>query len=631
MTSLWDFDCSDNNLPVLELAGLTSLTHINCSQNLLTALNINSLDTVINLTCSQNALTALDVSGMTSMEYLYCDTNQIPSLDLTGFVNLKGLSCSANLLSTLDVSDSPNFVENFGVNCMNNQLTSIFAKNGSNEYIAFFGNPDLEFICADESQIADLQLAATSNNPETVVLSYCSFTPGGPYNTVTGSARIDLNGNGCDSQDISATNVRFDLTDNTMQSGTFANQFSNYTLYAGTGTYTLTPNIENPSYYSIDPVSATIEFPELNDSVTTQNFCLTPIGVHPDLEIVMSPNGNARPGFDAYYTLVYRNKGNQTMTGIVNVTFDDFRSDYVSSVPSLITQNGNLLTWGYENLAPFESRAITLVLNVNSPVENPSVDAGDLFEFTASISPIAGDETENDNVIEFKQITTNAMDPNIKTCLEGDIVSPVQIGDYLHYNIEFENLGTAEATNVVVKDVIDTTMFDMSSIRVLYSSHLMRTQISGNKVEFIFQDINLEAAAGTPPVGGHGNVLFKIKTKSTLEEGDHVENKADIFFDYNAPVITDMARTTYQSLSNEEFNSDKSISVYPNPASGIVNIRSVSLVKSIELYDIQGRLLQTKLESQDNCTLDISQRASGVYFVKVTTGNGSSVMKLIRD
>jgi hypothetical protein len=49
-------------------------------------------------------------------------------------------------------------------------------------------------------------------------------------------------------------------------------------------------------------------------ATTTQNFCITANGVHPDLEIVIAPIIPARPGFSAEYQIVYKNKGNQVMS-----------------------------------------------------------------------------------------------------------------------------------------------------------------------------------------------------------------------------------------------------------------------------------------------------------------------------
>ena len=72
----------------------------------------------------------------------------------------------------------------------------------------------------------------------------------------------------------------------------------------------------------------------------------------------------ARPGFDAFYKIIYKNKGNQVESGSVNLTFDDSKMDFVSASATPIQSTG-LLTWDYTNLQPFETKTIDEVENPN--------------------------------------------------------------------------------------------------------------------------------------------------------------------------------------------------------------------------------------------------------------------------
>ena len=88
----------------------------------------------------------------------------------------------------------------------------------------------------------------------------------------------------------------------------------------------------------------------------------------------------------------------------------------------------------------------------------------------------------------------DSLDPNDKTCLEGSIITPVMIGNYVHCVILFKNTGTFAAENLVVEDNIDVTNFDISTLIPQSSSHDFETRLTGSKVEFVFQGINLPFA-----------------------------------------------------------------------------------------------------------------------------------------
>jgi hypothetical protein len=51
----------------------------------------------------------------------------------------------------------------------------------------------------------------------------------------------------------------------------------------------------------------------------------------------------------------------------------------------------------------------------------------------------------------------------------------------------------------------------------------------------------------------------------------------------------------------------------------------------VQLFDVQGRLLQTKLVNESNTILDITTQSAGVYFIKVTTVKGIKVEKMVKE
>lgn len=606
------------NLTLLNVSNCQLLNYINTNNSGISTINTTGCNSLFQLSMQNNNLVSVSFNNLPSLNILGLESNNISDINIVNCPTLHLINLAYNNLQTLNTSACLS-LNNLQIN-NNPNLTSLFIKNGLNETL-YINNTSLQYICADETQVSSIQ---TQAGPNVVVSSYCTFTPGGNFNVINGLMLFDANNNGCSSSDIPQPNIKININDGTIQGTSFTNSLGNYSFLTQVGSFVMTPIIENQSWFNFSPASAAITFPNNNNNVYNQNFCITANGVHPDLEIVIAPIVPAQPGFDALYEIVYKNKGNQTLTGNLNFNYNDSVLDFVSSTIIPDSQVTGNLSWNYSNLLPFESRSINVVLNVNSPTETPAVNIGDTLSFSSNINPVSGDENQLDNSFTMNQVVVGSYDPNDKTCLEGTTISPTKIGDYLHYNVNFENTGTAAATFIVVKDEIDATKFDINSLQVMNSSHAMYTRISGNKVEFIFENINLGP-------NQYGNVVFKIKTKNTLVTGNTVTNIANIYFDYNFPITTNTASTTFQTLSNTVHTLDNSISVFPNPTSSFLTINSEFIIKSIELFDVQGRVLKYNSHNDTSMILDISDKSNGIYFVKITSDKGSKVQKIIKE
>ncbi|MFT3795667.1 leucine-rich repeat domain-containing protein [Flavobacterium sp.] len=647
LTQLNELGCWGNNLTALNVAPLTQLTSLDITGNPITAMDWNSMQSMKHLTCFGTMLPSVDVSVMPNIISLWCGSQQMTTLTLNPLLKtlyidsspitaynfnslplLEILSVGGSGITTLDVSGCP--LLNDLALISNHQLEYANIKNGRHmNFLTISHNPNLTMLCVEnyDTWLQGYLAGEPQGNSEYLqVNSYCSFTPGGVYNTISGQLVFDDENNGCDGNDPFFNNALLSLSDGSSTYTTSVNE-SGYRFYRQTGNFTLTPNLENPQYFNVSPASATINFSQADGQVAMQNFCVTANGVHPDAEIMIVPLGTARPGFDSQYTLIYRNIGNQSLDGGITLQFDDATIDWISASPTVDSQSSGTLYWQFSDLLPFESRWIDFTVNLNGPMETPPLNQGDILHFSADMDYMIPDVATMHANAELNQIVVNSLDPNDKTCLEGNTISPEMIGDYVHYNINFENIGTAEAINVVVKDVIDTTKFDLSTLQVIHASHPVVTRIEGNTVEFVFQNINLPGTAGE----NKGNVVFKLKTRPTLVLGNSISNKAEIFFDYNFPIETNEATSTFTLLKNESFKTDASIGIAPNPAKDQINVKANSNIKSLQLFDLQGRLLQHSIENNSEISLDISGKANGIYFLKVTTEKGNKIEKIIKE
>ena len=181
----------------------------------------------------------------------------------------------------------------------------------------------------------------------------------------------------------------------------------------------------------------------------------------------------------------------------------------------------------------------------NETIEEPALNGNDTLKFGTSVG------------IKLSQEIVNSFDPNDKTCLEEKTITPQIIGEYLYYMIRFENTGTAEAVNIIVRDTIDSEKFDMNRRQLTDQSHSCRIILTDNLLELKCDNINLPFQDPT----NDGYMTFKIKTLPTLRLGDTFENTAGIYFNFNHPDITDTSSTEVAVEKEETYSNNSSINL----------------------------------------------------------------------
>ena len=583
---------------------------------------------VANLKVSNNNISNLTgIESFINLTNFDCSNNQIVSASFNSLINLEGLVCNNNWFTIIDLGQT----SVMWFNCRNNPYLTYFnIKNGifsqclmllmSPACIDFFNCPALTNICVDEEELNFLFLSNGNVN------SYCPLLPNTNFNVINGNATLN-----CGTSNIPIPNFKFYVQNgnNGTNSNVFTNPLGNYYYSAYTGSYTVTPILQNPTYFSVTPTSVPISFTTTGNTQTT-NFCLTPIGIHPDLEISLSPITPARPGFDAKYRLTLKNKGNQIQSGTLTFNYNDAVLDFITAFPSTTSNSLNTLTWSFTNLITFETKEYAITLNVNSPQETPAVNIGDILPFTTFISTSQIDDTPNNNTFNFNQTVVGSYDPNDKTCMEGNQIAIADVNKPINYIIRFQNTGTFVAENVVVKDELNFKL-DWNTIQITSSSHAFRSTLIGNKLEFFYENIDLPAAIVNEPAS-NGYIAFSVKPKSNVIINDVITNTAKIYFDYNFPIVTNTTATTVVALNNSDFNIDNSFVIYPNPVKNelIIDVENTTSINAITIYNTLGQLTQI-ISNPESTAIDVSELKTGIYFLNITTEKGISSIKFIKE
>jgi hypothetical protein len=212
------------------------------------------------------------------------------------------------------------------------------------------------------------------------------------------------------------------------------------------------------------------------------------------------------------------------------------------------------------------------------------------------------------------------------------------LDQYLYYTVRFQNTGTFEAENVVVRDLLSDNLA-IGSLEIVAASHSCRTLVTpqsfdtpGNKLEIFFDGINLPAEQNNEPAS-HGFVTYKIKPKNDLVINDVIENSAGIYFDYNAAIVTNTVTTTVTALGTDETDAIV-FAIYPNPANQSLTLalNEIVAIQKISVYNSLGQLVKNIVPVIENGRIatDIGDLTTGTYFVQIVTDKGKSTKKLTK-
>ncbi|MDF2435978.1 MAG: hypothetical protein K0Q95_354 [Bacteroidota bacterium] len=103
---------------------------------------------------------------------------------------------------------------------------------------------------------------------------------------------------------------------------------------------------------------------------------------------------------------------------------------------------------------------------------------------------------------------------------------------------------------------------------------------------------------------------------------------------YSTGIVSCGCSTTTLGVSNESLAAVK-FNIYPNPANETLNIRYTSMANEpvlIELYNIQGMLLNKMvINSKGETNISIADLTPGLYLLKASDGNSTSVQRFVKQ
>jgi hypothetical protein len=84
------------------------------------------------------------------------------------------------------------------------------------------------------------------------------------------------------------------------------------------------------------------------------------------------------------------------------------------------------------------------------------------------------------------------------------------------------------------------------------------------------------------------------------------------------------------TLAIPEIEISNNISVSPNPTSDIVNIYSPNDISKIEVFDLEGRIINRVEVNSNLYSIDFGNYANGIYLLKINQNNKIIIRKIIK-
>jgi hypothetical protein len=344
-----------------------------------------------------------------------------------------------------------------------------------------------------------------------------------------------------------------------------------------------------------------------------------------DLSVALSPLDSPLAGGTYTLRVTYSNRGPQPITsGTVTFSAPGAALE-VSTVQSGASVSGNLITYNFSDLMPYETRSFPVSMNIPAL---PQTFIGELWTSSATANGAIQDAVPGNNSASVTLPIAASFDPNDKIEAHGGKIPMTGFGpdDFLVYTIRFENTGTAPATNITVTDKLDQKLNE-SSLELVASSHPCTMQKSLRTIEWQFQNIGLPVSVPGTNIG-KGFVTFRLKPEPGFGIGTLIPNSANIYFDVNPLITTNTWVTEFVAeLGNPQFDAPD-VSLYPNPAHRNVEVALPNgMISHIAIFDMVGKEVKSIFPASDNASIDVSDMEKGLYLVEVSAADGQKAIR----
>lgn len=201
-------------------------------------------------------------------------------------------------------------------------------------------------------------------------------------------------------------------------------------------------------------------------------------------------------------------------------------------------------------------------------------------------------------------------------------------------NLKHEMFITAFGSNDTVPTKPNLNTPANNAVNVPFASQLLlKWGIKSDGIIYTLQvseDTNFVTLLKTVETGNNSYYLNpnflhmtqKVFWRVKVNNGGHTSDWSNTFKFY----------TAVDAVGLKENTSSAKLNIFPNPSQDVFNFTSLTKGSKLEILDINGKQIISKLVTEETYTLDLSTKTKGVYFYKISsegmeTGSGKLILK----
>ena len=195
-----------------------------------------------------------------------------------------------------------------------------------------------------------------------------------------------------------------------------------------------------------------------------------------------------------------------------------------------------------------------------------------------------------------------------------DFPDTIAIGDTIHYSCWVVNDGNdVLAENIMLKTANYNQLLGLTNVRT----------IGGQGPNYIFPGDSIQFVPG---------FLFEIVNIQNYLVGDNIV----VIWPKVAAPINQNTQYIYKDLyvlgpsiiANIQQNTPKEVQIFPQPANNYICLTTTKTIKSIEIYDLLGRIVVAIFHP--NTTVDVSDLLNGMYLIRIEFDDGGYLNQKIK-